>query len=103
MKRLCVFLIRNAAAAAATNGGMVIVRTAREAGKVILRVEDAGPAIAPEVLPHLFEPAAAGREGTSALELAACKTLARRLQGVLRAENLDKGGAAFIVEWERPE
>ena len=103
MKRLCVFLIRNAAAAAATNGGVVIVRTARGDRKATLRVEDAGPAIAPEVLPHLFEPAAAGREGTSALELAACKTLARRLQGVLRAENLDKGGAAFIVEWERPE
>ncbi len=103
MKRLCVFLIRNAAAAAATNKGAVVVRTAREGERVILRVEDTGPAIPAEMLPHLFEPASVGREGTSALELAACKTLARRLQGGLRAENLDEGGAAFVVEWERPE
>ena len=103
LKRLCVFLIRNAAAAAATNEGEVVVRTTQGGGKVILRVEDAGPAIPPDVLAHLFEPAAVGREGTSALELAACKTLARRLHGALRAENLGEGGAAFIVEWVRPE
>ena len=96
MKRLCVFLIRNAAAAAATNGGAVVVRTAREDGKLILRVEDAGPAIPPEVLPHLFEPAAAAREGTSALELAACRVLARRLQGAIRAENLGEGGGLSL-------
>ncbi len=103
MKRLGVFLIRNAAAAAATNGRTVVVRTAREGGKVTLRVEDAGPVIPPEVLPRLFEPGAVGREGTSALELAACKMLARRLQGAIRAENFGEGGAAFIVEWECPE
>ncbi len=103
LKRLCVFLIRNAAAAAATTGGAVVVRTAREGGKLILRVEDEGPAIPEEMLPHLFDPAAAGREGTSALELAACKTLARRLQGSLRAENLGARGAACVVEWEPPE
>ena len=99
LKRLCVFLIRNAAGAAACNGGSVIVRTLREAEKSILRVEDSGPPISPEALPYLFEPAATGREGTSALELAACKTLARRLQGSIRAENQPERGAAVVVEW----
>lgn len=99
LKRLCTFLIRNAAGAAAAAGGEITIRTTFEGGRLTLRVEDGGAAAPPERLPHLFEPGAPGREGTNPLELAACKTLARRLQAALRVENGVEGGAAFVAEW----
>jgi C4-dicarboxylate-specific signal transduction histidine kinase len=98
LKRLCVFLLRNAAGAAALNEGCVVVRTSHAHGKVVLRVEELGTAVPWADLLRLFEPTAPAREGTSGLELAACRTLARRTHGALRAEEAD-GGAAFVVEW----
>jgi two-component system, NtrC family, C4-dicarboxylate transport sensor histidine kinase DctB len=95
LKRLADFLLANAAAA---GGDRLTVRTEAAAGKVVLRVEDSGPAIAPELLPRLFEPEVVGRPGTEALELAACKGLVRRLQGKILGENRPGGGVAVIVE-----
>ena len=100
LKRLCLFLVRNAAGAAAAGGGHVVVQTWRSAPKAVLRVEDEGPPASAEELAHLFEPSAPAREGTNPLEMAACRTLARRLQGALRAEARPGGGAAITVEWE---
>ena len=98
-KRLCVFLLRNAVGAAARSGGEVLVRTLREEDKTILRVEDSGSDAPAEGLARLFEPMATAREGTGALELAACKTLSRRLQASIRAESRSEGGVAVVVEW----
>jgi C4-dicarboxylate-specific signal transduction histidine kinase len=88
----------NAAAAVASPPGLVTVRTALTEGKVVLRVEDSGPAVDPDLLPQLFEPLVAAREGPNPLELAACKTLTqRRLQGSIHAENRAEGGVALVV------
>jgi signal transduction histidine kinase len=106
LRRLCTFLLSHAAAAVGP-GGIVTVRTERSAGPVLLRVEDSGPWVPPELLPKLLEPHSDGRPGTNRLELAACKPLVRRLQGKLRAENRAEGGMAFSVELaaapEQPE
>jgi signal transduction histidine kinase len=100
LKRLCIFLLRSAAGAAAAQGGQVAVQTIREAGKIILKVEDAGPPVSPEQLAHLFEPSAVGRDGTSSLELAACKTITRRLAGTIHAEIRPAGGVQFVAQWD---
>jgi C4-dicarboxylate-specific signal transduction histidine kinase len=97
LQRLCTFLVRNAAAVTPPDA-RVIVQTARAEGKVLLRVEDAGPAVAPEEVPELFAPYPFRRKGTNGLELAACKSLVRRLQGRIAAENNSAGGVTIIAE-----
>jgi signal transduction histidine kinase len=98
LERLCSFLIRNAVAASVPSGGIVTLRTLREEDKVQLHVEDTGPRVQPALLPHLFEGSISARPETSPLELAACKMIARRLQGTVRAGNLAAGGLAIVVE-----
>jgi signal transduction histidine kinase len=101
VKRLCTFLLTNATAAAGSVGGSVSLQTRYTDSRVFLRVEDAGPPISPELLHQVFEPASAGRPDTNTLELAACETLVRRLQGRIRCENRPEGGVAVTVELPR--
>ncbi len=98
LKRLCNFLVRNAAVAASLGTGAVWVRTEKSGQGVLLRVEDAGPSLEPASLVQLFEPGPAGRDGLPPLELAACRSLAKRHQGTIRAENRAEGGVAIFVE-----
>jgi signal transduction histidine kinase len=96
--RLVRFLVTAAGAAVTTLPGQVMVRTQAGGGEVLLRVEDNGPAVDPDLLPQFFEPLVLTREGPNRLELAACKTLAhRRLQGAIHAENRAEGGVAVVL------
>jgi signal transduction histidine kinase len=94
LQRLLTFLLSNAAAVSPA----VTVRTERADGWALLHVEDRGPAVDPGLLPRFFEPGPAVRPGTNSLELAACKTLVRRLQGKIQGENRPDGGLAVRVE-----
>jgi signal transduction histidine kinase len=96
LRRLLTFLLNNALEVSGT--GRVVVSTREVEAAVVLRVEDSGPGVLPAALPRLFEPLGEGRPGANRLELAACRTLVRRLQGKLRAENRPTGGVAVIVE-----
>jgi signal transduction histidine kinase len=96
LRRLCTFLLVNAARAA--GGGEVVAQTGQEGGRVVLRVEDTGPTPDPEEAGLLLAAAGPRREGTNALELAACVALARRLGGKIRAQSREQGGLAIIVE-----
>src|SRR5262249_52411667 len=97
LKRLFVFLVKNAVGAVALTNGEVTVRTQPESDNVEVRVDDTGPSIAPEQVPQFFDPGANSREGMNSLELAACKTIVRRLGGTIRAENRSEGGVAVTV------
>jgi signal transduction histidine kinase len=96
LKRLLHFLLSQSAAA---NDGEVEVRiqTGATADHVWLRVEDSGPAVSPELLPHLFESQKQCRPGVDQLKLAACKSLVRRLRGEIRAEVREGSGLAITV------
>lgn len=98
LQYLCTFLLKNAVAATAPSGGDITVRTAAAIGNVSLRVDDTGPAIAPELLPRLFEPSIICRAGTNSLELAACKSLVKRLKGKIQGANQPGGGVSIQVE-----
>jgi signal transduction histidine kinase len=98
VKRLCEFLLRNAAAAASqSSGGSVTVRTERLKDRALLQIEDSGPAVSAAQIAQLFEPHLNCRAGTNSLELAASKTLARRLEGNIRAESGSAGGLKMSV------
>jgi signal transduction histidine kinase len=98
LRRMCRFLLGNAIrATAAAAEPMVEVRTQATSDSVQLLVEDAGADIAPELLPRIFEPANESREGMCCLELAACRTLIRRLRGSVQASARPGGGLILTV------
>ncbi len=72
---------------------------------VRLTVEDEGPGIAPDVLPHLFDrfyradPSRSRQAGGAGLGLAIVKSLVEAHGGRVSAENRPEGGARFVVDW----
>ncbi len=97
LRYLCAFLLKNAVGTAGSRGGDVVVRTEAAAHGIVLQVEDGGPTLHPEQLPRLFEPSVVHRDGTSSLELAACKSLVKHLKGKIQGLNRPGGGAAIQV------
>jgi signal transduction histidine kinase len=98
VRRLLFFLIKNAAAALGSEGRAVTIHTERADGLVRCHVEDDGPVVSPKALARLFDPGAAGRPGANRLELAACQSIVRRLQGKIEATNRPEGGLRVTVE-----
>jgi len=75
----------------------------RESGMAVIRVEDAGPGIPPEDLPHVFERFYRGgkaRErdnGGSGLGLAIARSIVEAHGGRIEASTASGGGAVFTV------
>lgn len=101
LRRLARLLVTNALRAAAGRGP-VVVATESSGGAARLRVDAPGPALTQEQLGQLFSPASR-LPGVDALEMAACRSLARRLRGRLSASALPEGGARVVVEFEPGE
>src|SRR5262245_4154046 len=98
LRRLCLFLLRNAARHAAAEGQEVCVGAEAANGRVRLRVEDPGPPRSDAQLLQTFDPHGDSRPGTNGLELAACASLARRMHGRLSAEHREGGGAMLVLD-----
>jgi heavy metal sensor kinase len=104
-------------------GAAVTVSVSRDKDTILLSVRDAGPGIAPEEVPHVFEPfyrsadaRRLGRPGVG-LGLAVVRRIAVALGGDVRVESAPGGGSCFTlrlpaansaaiqvhdVEWKRP-
>lgn len=85
-------------------GGRIIVATTPHQGRIRLSVEDSGPGIAPEDLPHIFEPFyradPARTRGTGVgLGLALVAAVARLHGGTARASNHNGSGARIEVDF----
>ncbi len=82
-------------------GGMVRVRVRRDRGVAQLVVEDEGPGVRPEDLPHVFDRfwrAQSSPGGGTGLGLAIAATIVTRLGGRIGVADRPMGGAAFTVE-----
>jgi signal transduction histidine kinase len=87
------------------DGGRLTLLASRDADRVRIIVQDNGPGIPPEHLPHVFDrfyKADASRAGTtipsgSGLGLSIVQTIVRRHGGEVRASNAPEGGAIFEV------
>ena len=62
---------------------------------LVLRVDDDGPGLAPEVAEHLFEPLVTTRATGVGLGLALCRRIVEKHGGTIRGGNRDEGGAWF--------
>ena len=93
-------LLTNAARYTPQHGHVAIV-AARDAGEVVVRVTDDGIGIAPDLLPHVFEPFVQGKlraAGGLGLGLALVKSLVERHGGAVEAASAGAGrGSAFTV------
>jgi signal transduction histidine kinase len=100
LSHLFVTLLFNARDAMA-KGGRIDVRAERVRDRVHVSVADEGSGIAPEDLPHLFQPffTTKGTAGTG-LGLWLAQSTMRRLGGSITARNRAAGGAEFLVEFQ---
>jgi C4-dicarboxylate-specific signal transduction histidine kinase len=91
-------LLRNACEALEGQARRRIAITARREGRdVVVRIEDNGPGLEPEILERLFEPQFTTKASGLGLGLAICKTIVEAHGGRIWAENAKGGGAAFSV------
>jgi CheY-like chemotaxis protein len=82
------------------NRGRIVLDARVEGGRLRLRVSNDGPGIAPDLLPHIFDPFVTTKpaeEGTG-LGLYISRTIVREHGGEIRAESGASGGATFEVE-----
>jgi signal transduction histidine kinase len=97
VKRLCRFLLHNAIAAVGS-AGKVAISTDCVASWAVLRIIDGGPTLNEEQTHHFWDTNEnLARPGTSALELATCWSLCKRLAGKLEVANAAEGGVVVIL------
>lgn len=101
LRRLFVNVLDNAIKYT-PGGGQVHVTGRRENGRVEITVQDTGPGIAANHLPHLFErfyrvdPARRSAEGTG-LGLPICRSIVERHHGTIRVESAPGNGTAVRI------
>ncbi len=98
IEHLLVILLLNALNAVAARGGIVTVALRRDRERVRIDIRDTGPGIAPEHLPHLFEPFFTTRANRIGLGLFS----ARRIVEAHRGEITVSGGwghGACVSVW----
>jgi signal transduction histidine kinase len=85
-------------------GGRITLAALREPGAVLLKVQDTGEGIPPEVLPHIFDrfyrgdPARSARGGESGLGLAIARSIVEAHGGAVSASSAGSGlGSTFTV------
>jgi signal transduction histidine kinase len=86
-------------------GSLIVVRVRAQVGGAELAVEDAGPGISPEDLPHVFDPffrsaaaRAAGVRGVG-LGLAIARRIAGAMGATITAESTIGRGSRFAVRF----
>jgi signal transduction histidine kinase len=99
LRQLAGILVDNAVRHS-PSGGWVTIHVKEIAGQATLVVDDDGPGIRPDDLPHVFDRfwrAADAPEGGSGLGLAIAAWIVERHGGTIRAENRPAGGARFTA------
>jgi len=103
IQQVLVNLITNAVQAMSTGGRLVISsRMGKKSDSVEIGVADTGKGIAPEFLPHIFDPffSTKGEEGTG-LGLSVSYGIIKNHKGEIRVESKPGVGTTFTIELPR--
>lgn len=104
VKQILFNLLRNAVQASPATGG-VRVQLAEKPDEVEVRVQDHGPGIPNEILPHIFDPFFTTKYGVSepgmGLGLSVSRSLIEAMGGHIEVANLPEGGTEFIALFAR--
>jgi C4-dicarboxylate-specific signal transduction histidine kinase len=82
-----------------TESGEIVITAREEAGLVVVEIDDSGPGISPDLLPHLFDPFFTTKEmgkGTG-LGLAITFGIVHEHGGSINAGASPAGGARFTI------
>jgi signal transduction histidine kinase len=85
-------------------GGEVLLSAERGQGSIILKVQDSGPGIDPEELPHIFDrfyrsDKSRQQSGESGLGLAIARSIVEAHGGNITAKSVQDNGAVFIISF----
>jgi signal transduction histidine kinase len=101
LKQVFLNLVLNAAGAM-PGGGELSIHARQEDAAIVLAFNDTGEGLAPEVLPHLFEPFFSTRHEGTGLGLAVSHEIVAAHGGTLEAANRpEQRGASFTVRLPR--
>ena len=100
VKQIVLNLLMNGLDALDGHGGKLRVRTRlSDAGdEMFLEIENDGPGIEADVLPHLFRPFHSTKPGGTGLGLYLSRQIARDHGGDLDVDNLTDGGVRFTLK-----
>lgn len=95
--RAMVNLIRNAIQAS-PSGGRIAVQAAEHNGMALIRIQDEGSGLDPELDGRFFDPFVTGRDSGTGLGLALVKRVAEDHGGSVTLVNLEDGGAEAVMK-----
>jgi signal transduction histidine kinase len=95
VKRVLLNVINNALEAMAENGGELRLRTASEAGGVVIRFEDDGPGV--EDVERIFDPHYTTKVKGTGLGLAIARQIVEEHGGRIRAESVPGAGTCVRI------
>lgn len=89
------------ALAAMEHGGTLTIRTEwdQPSGQVHIIIQDDGPGISPEALPHIFDPFFTTRHNGTGLGLSVCKNIVETHHGTIEVKSQPGQGATFIMRF----
>jgi PAS domain S-box-containing protein len=101
IKRIIGNLVSNAVQAM-PNGGKLTLRACREAGDIVITVEDTGVGIPEEAKPKLFLPLFTTKAKGQGFGLSVVKRLTEALKGTLTFESQEGKGTKFALRFPSP-
>jgi signal transduction histidine kinase len=91
-------LLSNAADASTEEGVIrVVLESPPEDGYAVLKVQDSGPGIPPEMRERIFEPFATTKEKGSGMGLALVMSVVESLNGTVECDSATGAGATFVI------
>ncbi|MBN1423653.1 hypothetical protein JXA88_03765 [Candidatus Fermentibacteria bacterium] len=102
LRTVCVNIIDNAVKAV-EGGGTVEIAVLRRGDAAVIRCDDTGPGIPPELKDRVFEPGFSRRPGGTGLGLSICRSLVAAHGGSIEITNSSSGGTRVEVVLPRRE